>query len=103
VSSQEGGQSAPQDADLALPPEEFAGCLEHYERILVELRDKLYEGSWDRILGDLKARLDGKPYVYKLSQTITRDIAAIGKLQAYEARHGVNLAEVLRQIGGAKP
>jgi hypothetical protein len=57
----------------------------------------LYEGSWERILEDLRARLEGEPYIYKLSQTITRDIAAIERMRAYERRHEVSLADLVRK------
>jgi hypothetical protein len=57
----------------------------------------LYEGSWDRILGDLKARLENKPYMYKLGQTIARDMAAIERMRAFEMRSGVNLSSLLRK------
>ena len=51
----------------------------------------------DRILGDLKARLENKPYMYKLGQTISRDMAAIERMRAYELRNNVNLSELVRK------
>jgi hypothetical protein len=59
------------------------------------LKEKLYEGSWGRILEDLEARLNGLPYIYKLSQRLEQDIAAVKRLRAYEERHGVDLAKLL--------
>lgn len=76
-------------------PEDFVKRLDPYERVLVELKDKLYEGSWDRVLGDLRARLSGGAYIYKLSQNIARDIAAIEKMKAFEERYNVNLSDLL--------
>ncbi|MBE7462189.1 MAG: hypothetical protein HS116_01735 [Planctomycetes bacterium] len=92
------GDDAPArgDASLDAAPEEFLQRLEPFERVLLDLKEQLYEGSWDRILADLRARLDGQPYIYKLGQTIARDIAAIEKMRAYERLHGVNLAERLK-------
>ncbi|MFH0939058.1 MAG: hypothetical protein V1899_07240 [Planctomycetota bacterium] len=81
---------------LDMPPEEFVARLEPYERVLVDLKEQLYEGSWERILEDLRARLDGHPYIYKLSQTIIRDLAAIERMKAYELRQKVNLAALLK-------
>jgi hypothetical protein len=78
-------------------PEEFVRRLEPYERVLVELKDALYEGSWERVLRDLRGRQAGQPYVYKLSQTISRDIAAIERMQAYERQQGVDLSRLLKQ------
>jgi hypothetical protein len=88
-------ESDPEYADL--PPEVFVARLEPYERVLVDLKDHLYEGSWERILADLRARLDNKPYIYKLSQTIARDVAAIVRLQSYEIRQKVNLSLLLKK------
>ena len=76
-------------------PEDFVKRLDPYERVLVELKDKLYEGSWDRVLGDLRARLNGGAYIYKLSQNIARDIAAIEKMKAFEERYGIKLSDLL--------
>ena len=85
------------DPSLDVAPDVFLQRLESYERVLLDLKDQLYEGSWTRILEDLKARLDGKPYVYKLSQTISRDVAAIERMKAYEIRHHVNLSQLRKQ------
>lgn len=85
-----------QDNSGALPPAEFVKRLEPHERVLIELRDQLYEGSWDRVLSDLRARQRGEPYVFKLSQTIARDIEAIEKLQRYEHEHQVDLSRLLK-------
>jgi hypothetical protein len=85
------------DPYLDVPPEVFIGRLEGYERVLVDLKDQLYEGSWERILADLRARLDGKPYIFKLSQTIARDMAAIERMKSFEMRHNVSLSKLLRK------
>ncbi len=85
------------EAYMDVPPEIFVSRLEPHERVLVELKEQLYEGSWDRILGDLRARQENKPYIYKLSQTIARDIAAIERMKTYEARQQVDLAALLHR------
>lgn len=85
------------DPSLDVPPEVFLQRLESYERVLIDLKDQLYEGSWQRIAEDLKSRLDGKPYIYKLSQTISRDLAAIQRMKAFEIRHQVNLSELRKK------
>lgn len=86
----------PQEELLGLQPAEFVRRLEAYERVLIELRDVLYEGSWDRVLSDLRAQAAGEPYIFKFSEAIARDIAAIEKMQAYERRQKVNLARFLK-------
>lgn len=90
-----GRVSDQQDPMLELTPEELLQGLEQHERVLLEVKIKLYEGSWEQMLIDLRARLDGKPYIYKLSKTITRDISAIERLMAYESRRGVDLADLM--------
>ncbi|KAF0245334.1 MAG: hypothetical protein AAB074_08450 [Planctomycetota bacterium] len=71
----------------ALPPEEL---------MLVKLREELYSSSWERMLADLKDRLKGRPYIFKLVNRIQDDIARIEKLQDYEKKNNVNLAEFLK-------
>lgn len=71
----------------------FVASLTDEEAMLLSLRDELYGGDWDRMLRDLHARRDGKPYVFKLVNLINEDIARIGKLQDYERASGVNLAD----------
>ena len=70
------------------------------ERMLVVLREELYGGSWDRMLTDLRDRLRGRPYIFKLVNRIQEDIARIEKLQEYEKKHGVNLGDFIK---GGKP
>lgn len=73
--------------------EKFYNALSPAERILITLRDELYAGSWDQMLGDLRDRLQKKPYIFKLVNQIQDDIARIEKLTDYEKKHHVNLAE----------
>ena len=84
------------DPCLEVPPEVFVASLEPHERVLLDLKDQLYEGSWERILGDLRARMENKPYLFKLSQTISRDLAAIERMRSYELRQNVSLSKLLR-------
>jgi hypothetical protein len=44
----------------------------------------------------LRARQRGEPYVFKLSQTIVRDIEAIERLRCYEKEHQVDLSRLLK-------
>lgn len=79
------------------PHEKFAADLSADERTLITLRDELYNGSWDLMLGDLRDRLKGKPYIFKLVNRIQEDIARIEKLAEYEKKHKVNLADYLKK------
>ncbi|HEU4339555.1 MAG TPA: hypothetical protein VFS19_05765 [Planctomycetota bacterium] len=82
---------------MAGPYEKFAAQLSGDERMLVSLRDELYEGSWDQMLKDLKDRLEGKPYIFKLVNRISADIQRIDKLREYEKKHRINLADYLKK------
>ena len=76
----------------------FVAGLTSGERLLVNLRDELYEGSWKAMLQDLEDRLEKRPYIFKLSSRIETDMAAIEKMSRYEKEQGVNLRDYL---GGA--
>jgi len=79
------------------PHDKYVAALSADERTLVTLRDDLYNGSWDQMLGDLRDRLQGKPYIFKLVNRIQDDITRIEKLAEYEKKHKVNLASFLKK------
>ena len=62
---------------------------------MLALKDLLYEGSWDEIEIDLKARKDNKPYVVKLDNRIDEDLLRIERLRAYEDEKGIDLGQYL--------
>lgn len=70
----------------------YAASLSPEEILLLTLRDELYDGGWDRMLEDLRNRLHGKPYVFKLVHRIEEDLRRIERLRTYEAEHQVDLA-----------
>lgn len=68
------------------------------QRMLVRIRDTLYEGSWDDFTHDLNARQDSKPHVFDivpasdtLREAITVHLAQIARLRSWEQAHGVTL------------
>ena len=63
------------------------------ERMLLVLKRELYEGSWTTMLSDLHARLEGRPYVFKLANRIRDDIQRIERLRAFERDQKVDLAD----------
>jgi hypothetical protein len=79
------------------PHDKYVAGLSPDEKTLVTLRDELYGGSWDQMLGDLRDRLKGKPYIFKLVNRIQDDIARIEKISDYEKKHKINLAEFLKK------
>lgn len=87
------GQSYPGDV------EQFVAQLSDEQRMLVLLKNELYEGSWDAMREDLSNRLDGKPYIFKLANRIKDDMGRIKELQSYEDEHQVDLADYLMPSG----
>jgi hypothetical protein len=65
------------------------------ERLLVVLKKELYAGSWDEILADLQARLNNKPYIFKLANRITDDIDRIKRLEKFEQSNNVDLSDYI--------
>ena len=61
--------------------------------MLVVLKRELYDGSWDEMETDLRARLEGQPYVFKLAHRISDDLERIVRLRQFERRHGVDLGD----------
>ena len=66
------------------------------ERMLVVLKRELYDGSWSEMEADLTARLDGRPYIFKLAHRIADDLERIGRLRDFESRSGVDLSDYVQ-------
>ncbi|OQB85527.1 MAG: hypothetical protein BWX88_01793 [Planctomycetes bacterium ADurb.Bin126] len=61
--------------------------------MLVVLKHELYEGSWDEMVADLRARLEGRPFIFKLANRINDDLVRIERLREFERDHRVDLSE----------
>lgn len=72
---------------------EFVDHLSEESRMLVALKSQLYGGSWELMLDDLRNRLDGKPYIFKLANRIQDDIERIEKMAQFETDQGIDLAD----------
>ena len=83
----------PTPADAPDNVRQFVESMTSEERMLVVLKRELYEGSWDEMTADLKARLEGRPYIFKLAHRIADDLDRIDRLREFEARHSVDLSE----------
>src|SRR5262245_19228945 len=97
TSIQGSGNAARMATAKTSPHDKYAAGLSPDEKTLVTLRDELYGGSWEQMLGDLRDRLKGKPYIFKLVNRIQDDISRIEKLSEYEKKHKVNLADYLKK------
>ncbi len=74
----------------------FVDGMTSEERMLVVLKLELYEGSWEEMAADLKARLEGHPYIFKLAHRIADDLDRIERLRDFERRLGVDLNEYVK-------
>ena len=71
---------------------DFSATEEH--RMLLQVRDALYDGVWDDFLADLRSRAQGQPHVFAtipnspdMTETIARHIILIQEMQDWEHRH----------------
>lgn len=83
----------PVPADAPHEVRQFVERLTSEERMLVVLRRELYEGSWDEMVADLQARLEGRPYIFKLAHRIADDLERISRLREFERQAGVDLCD----------
>ncbi|MHC4982347.1 MAG: hypothetical protein ACYTF6_04160 [Planctomycetota bacterium] len=71
----------------------FVESMSSEERMLVVLNRELYDGAWEEMMADLKARLEGGPFIFKLAHRITDDLGRIEKLREFERSTGVALID----------
>ncbi|MCF7958688.1 MAG: hypothetical protein K9M57_09605 [Phycisphaerae bacterium] len=74
----------------------FLDNLTAEERMLIVLQAELYDDSWAAMLTDLKNRLEGKPYIFKLANRIKDDIDRIEKLHTFEKKHTIKLSDYVK-------
>jgi hypothetical protein len=72
---------------------DFVEGLSDEHRMLVVLKAQLYGGTWAPMLDDLRNRLAGKPYIFKLANRIEDDIERIEQMQQFETEHKIDLAD----------
>ena len=75
---------------------QFVDGLTSEERMLVVLKRELYEGSWDEMVADLTARLEGRPYIFKLAHRIADDLQRIHRLRDFEKARKVDLSDYVK-------
>lgn len=72
---------------------DFVRGLDEEHKMLIVLKAQLYGGSWDPMLEDLKNRLAGKPYIFKLATRIKDDVERIERMRSFEQEHRIDLAD----------
>jgi len=75
---------------------DYVDRLSDEHRMLVILKAQLYDGTWESMLDDLKNRLAGKPYIFKLVNRINDDIVRIEEMQKFEEEHNIDLADYVK-------
>jgi hypothetical protein len=75
---------------------DYVNSLSEECAMLVILKSQLYADSWEPMLDDLRNRLDGKPYIFKLANRIQDDIERIEQLVRFERDHGIDLADYVK-------
>ena len=86
--SEKGGETA-----VSRVVSDFISRLSDEQRMLVVLKSQLYDRMWEPMLDDLRNRLSGKPYIFKLANRIQDDIERIEQMQKFEAEHHIDLAD----------
>jgi hypothetical protein len=82
-----------QDRNVGKAVTDYVRTLSDEHKMLVALKAQLYDGSWDSMVDDLRNRLAGKPYIFKLVHRIQDDIERIEQMRKFETEHGVDLAD----------
>jgi len=62
-------------------------------KMLIILKTQLYDNEWEPMLDDLKNRLAGKPYIFKLANRIQDDIQRIEEMRRIEKNHNIDLTD----------
>ena len=81
------------ETDFSKVVSDFVKGLSEEHRMLVVLKAQLYEGSWQPMLDDLRNRLSGKPYIFKLANRVSDDVERIEEMQKFEGEHDIDLAD----------
>lgn len=83
------------DERLNLHPMNFLTSLSAEDKMLLQLKEELYQGKWDNMIDDLNRRLNSRPYLFKLHMTIEEDRKRIEILREYETKNNVDLYKLI--------
>ena len=88
-----GNKDKTSDTAVSKVVRDFADSLSEEHRMLVVLKAQLYGGTWEPMLQDLRNRLDGNPYIFKLASRIQDDIERIEQMAEFENEYNIDLAD----------
>ena len=77
---------------------DFVGSLSAEHKMLVVLKKQLYGGKWEPMYLDLKNRLAGRPYIFKLVNRINDDIERIDQMMQFEKHNDIDLCDYIDNI-----
>ena len=77
--------------------EAFFNSLTKSDRMLIALRDELYDGDWETMTADISNRMRGQPYLFKFVNRAEKDIQSIKKIKGFEEEHHINLNRFLKK------
>ncbi len=77
---------------------DFVKDLSAEHKMLIVLKVQLYGGKWEPMYQDLKNRLEGRPYIFKLANRISDDIDRIEQMQQFERQYDVNLCDYVSSV-----
>lgn len=83
----------PDSDSLSDDVRDYINRLSKEHRMLVVLKKELYGGQWEPMLDDLRNRLEGKPYIFKLVSRIQDDIERIQEMRDFEKQNRLDLAD----------
>jgi hypothetical protein len=96
--------------DAGAKDERGVFSLSEEHRMLLDIRDTLYEGCWDDFTRDLEARRRAQPHVFEtvpdspgMAATIGNHLVLIGEMRKWEEVHGLTLRGDANAHGHDRP
>ncbi len=96
MAKQVGNTDKSSEAAVSKVVSDFINALSDEHRMLVVLKAQLYDDMWEPMLDDLRNRLAGKPYIFKLVNRIQDDIKRIEEMQEFESENNIDLADYIK-------
>lgn len=96
MAKQVGNTDKSSEAAVSKVVSDFVNGLSDEHRMLVILKAQLYDDMWEPMLDDLRNRLAGKPYIFKLINRIQDDIRRIEEMQEFESENNIDLADYIK-------
>ncbi|MHC4293237.1 MAG: hypothetical protein ACYSTX_02995 [Planctomycetota bacterium] len=95
MTNPEGKSHKRQESTVDNTIEEYIERLSEEHRMLVVLKSQLYDDNWEPMLDDLRNRLKGKPYIFKLANRIQDDIERIEEMRHFENINNIDLTDYI--------